>query len=299
MWLSGVLVAGPALAQFVPPVPPAQGPTAPYDAPARPPAPPPPPPAPPPEPELPAFSLVERDEAGKLKRLTIPTEEAALLKVIDDLTPAKGEKARRVLAERAAKVEQKVAGAAAKALAIYGELEGLATNNDMNSLTALGEQMRLLMVAPGLLNTLQTQQALNYKQFSQLDKAVKEYTRAASKSVQEAEGATNIPAMLRSTARNNSTEPMRALERMLARAAEQWATLKPGLQVAPESAGKVSEGERALGAAVGERSRARAMAQVLAALAEDQQSAVLSSVATPLPSDGKPGEGGAGVDVNK
>ncbi|MGQ0627445.1 MAG: hypothetical protein ACT4PL_05010, partial [Phycisphaerales bacterium] len=283
------LLAGQAAAQFVPPVPPPPAETPVYTPPAKTETPATPPPAPPAptEPDLPAITLVERDSAGKVVPLGRPTDEAALMKLMDLLSPEAQEKCRKIMADRAAKCEQQLAANAALAVDVYARVGQLSTLQEFKALQEFGERVRPIMVSPGLLQNLQAGGALTFKQFQAADKATKEYTKSLSKDVRESVGEGNVNGLVvensRNAIRNNTLEPVRAMDTLLGKAAGQWETIKAGFQFAPESASAIAQGERALAAASGDKPRAQAMNTLLQALSDEQKSAVLSAVASPAP----------------
>ena len=137
-------LAGAASAQLIPDIPPAPSATPVYQPPApveKPVAAPPPPPAAP-EIVLPTLTLIERDGDGKLRPVSGPPDEAAVLKVIEAFPAEKQEKIRAIIAERSARLEQQIAAAAPKAVSLYNQMQSIGSATEFNAMTAIGEQMR-------------------------------------------------------------------------------------------------------------------------------------------------------------
>jgi len=282
--LALLVLAGQALGQFVPPVPAPPTPTAPYEAPAKPAAAPVPPP-PPAELDVAPITLIERDSDGKIKPLTVLPEEAAAQKLYETLKPEQQERFRKVTAERAAKMEQQLAAHAPAAVEVFVRQGELVSSADFAALRDLGDKkVRTLMVTPGLLANLQAQQVVNFKQSQVADKAAKDYTKAFNKEVRGGSDAspTMVVDTMRAVIRGNTIEPMRSMRAMLLRAAPQWNSFKAGFQMSPETTAAVAAAEKGLTDAGTDDQKVAAMAELLKVLTDDQKSAVLSAVATPV-----------------
>ena len=161
----------------------------------------------------------------------------------------------------------------------------LARSADFAALRDLGDKkVRLLMVTPGLLANLQAQQVINFKQSQVADKAGKEYSKAFNKEVRGSSDAspTMVVDTMRAVIRGNTLEPMRSMNAMLLRAAPQWNSFKVGFQLSPETAAAVTAAEKGLTDAGTDDQKVAAMAELLKVLTDDQKSAVLTAVATPV-----------------
>jgi Skp family chaperone for outer membrane proteins len=228
------------------------------------------------------ITLVDRDENNKVRIIPGPAEEAAVLRLVESMTPEAAEKVRAGLEQRRKKVAETLAREAATALMIRGKLDELERTGDMKTLQTLGEQMRAVQTQPTLIKFLQAQSALQPRWAIRADKAAQDYVKAVNRDVREGLGEGNMQGLvietMRTTLRNNTLEPMRELDRLLADGAGRWADLRPTLGLTPEQAAKAAAAEKDL-SATDQRGRANAMAAVLGALTAEQQRTALAAVA--------------------
>ncbi|MCA3004676.1 MAG: hypothetical protein LW650_14935 [Planctomycetaceae bacterium] len=269
-----------ALAQVVPPAPPAPPPTAPFEPP---PPPPPAPPAPPPAPEVPAPDLIKRDANGRVIPLTIPTEDAALAAL--GIKPEAQSKADQVRLERRALLERHLTRQLASALKLRAGLPTITDKTELGTLMGMIINARDLVLQPTLVPMMQSAGVFGAPEGDALKKAVDGYIAALGKDTQEALKDQPIDVQGAATARVNLRriviEPMREFNTLLARAAENWASIKPGLDLKIEGDAALAA-EKAVTEAKPE-GRADAMAKLLEALPGDKAPSVLEKVWTAFP----------------
>lgn len=282
-WTGGVSVmagviglASVAAAQVVVPAPPAPAPTPEYQPPARPMTPPPPPP---PAPEVPVPDLVQRDASGRVVEILTPTEEAALAAMkLDD---AKKSQRQAVATERRALMQRVVARNSKHALQMRGLLPRLDTINNLGELVGYGDATRALQIQPGLIQNMTTTGAITQREAEAANKAVTNYTQALGKQINDDSGGDRSksgPTIARVNIRRLTLEAMREFDFLLLECANRWQEIKGRATVeAP------ADKESALAAAKTDAAKVAAMADLLAAMPEPAQYAVLDLACMPLP----------------
>src|SRR5688572_13626480 len=222
-----------ASGQILPPAPAKTPPTPEY---TPPPPPPPPPPANPrpgtttPAAQTPAEplpSLIEKDEAGKVKPLGMPTEEAAV-------------RALKPNEETMKKVETSLAGRRNDLDRLVAEqVEGLvelkkfaAEVNEKTSMDVIqghAKKVHSFRTFPGVLDRLQKEGAIDPALKSRAGKVAEEYRKAAAEEFQKGFEHGNTQQMVllgfRQFLVTNTTEAYASLDRQLANAAGQMETL--------------------------------------------------------------------------
>lgn len=273
-----------AMGQAVPPAPPAP-PTTPRYVPPPPPPAPVVPPAPAPEPVVPTPDIVERDAKGNVVVYSVPADVVALGRLT--LSEEKASLREQVKAERAARLEQRIAANATAALSVRSVLRNLDTMR-MEDLMAMQRPVQAMNMQPSTATMLQQSGAITPRELEAVNAAVRNYDLVLRKNMEERLGAQSPEMrtwMVAHAVRTATLEGAAALERMLARAGERWAQIKAGLNppVPPSPALEALEAQVQAAGSPGER--AQLMEQVLMLLDDQQRTAVLTAVATPIPSN--------------
>jgi len=246
--LAASLSIGAASAQVVPPAPP-KTPAAPeYTPPPPPPTPANPTPVRAPaaaEPEAPLGSIVARDEAGKVKPLEIPAEEAAVRTLT--FTPPAKEKLEKSLAARREVVDRVVVEHLADLLAVRKSTTEATEDtsiDQMRDTTAKTTPFR----ANNLLDWLLKDGVITPTQKTQATKIVREYKTAVREdALKQSGGHQNMQAMaligFRLTVDDFCGESLRELDRMVAQSAPKAEKLFAGLSLQPNHPAQKRMGE--------------------------------------------------------
>ncbi|HYE02511.1 MAG TPA: hypothetical protein VD963_04675 [Phycisphaerales bacterium] len=221
-------------AQMIGPIPPATPPTPAYQPPA-PPTPMAPPPRPAPEPEGPLPSIVSRDQAGALIPISTSPEEAAVLAL--DLPEEARPKVRSGIEAHHREMERRVIENLALALETRRQLATLAEISDFNRFEQITRSLAPIRAA-GLLDRLVREQAISPRQRRRVEAVVDEYRQAVNDDITREVGEGNVQELLpvagRRMVQELAAEGMRALDRVLGRAAERGPALLDGLDLSDE-----------------------------------------------------------------
>ncbi len=273
-----------AMGQAVPPAPPAPPPTPRFVPPAPPPAPV-VPPAPAPEPVVATPDIVERDAKGDVVVYSIPTDVVALGRLT--LSEEKASLREQVMAERAARLEQRIAANATAALSVRSVLRNIDSMR-MEDLMAMQRQVQAVNMQPNTATMLQQSGAITQRELEAVNAAVRNYDLVLRRNKEERLGAQSPEMrnwMVAYAVRNATLEGASATERMLARAGERWGEIKAGLNPPVDSSPALEAIEAQVRAAGSPGERAQLMEQVMMLLSDQQRTAVLAAVATPVPSN--------------
>jgi hypothetical protein len=281
-WLmvaAGVCVSGVAVAQVVPPAPPAPAPTPAYE-----------PPAPPPAPPVPVAAkvvetpnIVERDGQGRLVVLTQTSDEAALSKMT--LEAEKAGLRAQVMEERRARVHAMLSKQATTALAVRRAMptvDGL----ELQGVMELAPQVRVLNVQPSLGTMMMQAGAISQAELDAVNRAGQAYNQALAKEADPDNkgGGGAMQAIARTQMRRAVFEALREYDALLLKLAGQWAGVKGTLGDAGDAAA-LSAAEAKVASATSDGAKIEAMMGVLATYNAEQQAKALSAVATPTPAN--------------
>lgn len=278
-----------AIAQLAPNVP---------DAPAKSPAYTPPPAAPAPAPAAPTPppataaapvatpDLVQRDSSGKIIRLTIPTEEAAMAKL--ELDPDTLEKRMQIFMERRAYQDQLIVKYPAESLNLRNVSLNANKIEDLDVFVKVrGGPMNKVLLSYKTLSTMLFEGGgITQPQQKAIFDSATAYNAACSKEVNSELKGRSIQLSGITHARNNIPrscfEFNREFNRMLIDAAKLWPTK---ITTSADLVAKAGDTSAAVIAAKDDAARADAMAALLAKLTPEQMSTLLAEVATPLPAN--------------
>ncbi|CAN5839087.1 hypothetical protein BH11PLA1_BH11PLA1_18890 [soil metagenome] len=274
-----------AMAQLMPTVP-----DAPAKAPAYVPPPAPPmvtPPAPPPAaPTIAAPELIKKDAAGRIERLTLPSEEAAMAALA--LDPASAAKRSQITLERRAYQDQLITAAPKHALELRRVVKNIDTINDTNVLVATRIQhMTPVMLAKKSLATMMVEGGgISAAEQKAITDASNAYNNAvfqetsADLRTQKADMGTAQLTWAKQNIPRSSVEFSRAFERMLTDLATRW---KDVAAANPDIAGKLKDDGMKMTSASTSEAKADLVAAALAKLSDEEATKLLSMVATPMP----------------
>jgi hypothetical protein len=235
-----LMTAGAVNAQLLPPVPPKSPPTEPYTPPPVAPPSTNPPARPEPEAETPLPSLVTKGPDGKIVRLNVLPEEAAVRAVtFDDATRARIDAG---IAEYRADMDRRVTENPALVVQLIHERETIDTVSSVEELQKIIRGIGVL--APGsLLERLQHAGALNPRQRHRVDQVAQEYTHAVTAEVNADAGPADLTKMMvlggRRAFIEMSAEAVRSLERQLAKIEPNEERILSGLSLGPAQKSQV------------------------------------------------------------
>lgn len=229
--VSALAIAASAGAQLVPPTPPRTPATEPYTPPPAAVA-----PTPPvrPEPEAPLPSLVQKGPDGKVVRLDVLTEQAALEAMTFD-APTRT-RIEAGIAEYRADMDRRVienTGLVVELIRQRDTIENYATLEELQRMT-----QGIGVLRPGsLLERLQRSGAINPRQKRRAEQVVQEYTRAVTAEVNAEAGEGDFEKIVALGGRRifmeMSAEAVRSLDRQLAKIEPNMETIVSGLSLTP------------------------------------------------------------------
>ena len=234
-------------------------------------------------PAIKAPDLIKRDAQGKVIRLQVPTEEAALSML--ELDPSTIERRMLLTMERRARQD---------ALIVEFPTDALKLRDTLRDINTITEPARLV-ASRTLMNKLVIM-SKSYSQFmaegggitSQEQRAIIDgntaYVKAITEEVNEQVRGKGDPtlsmiAYARANVPRSCMEFNREFNRMLVETGKQWSMLRP----LAGDLSKASTIEGAISSAKDDDARASAVAAVFATMEPEAMSAVLKKVATPLP----------------
>ncbi|MBL0871143.1 MAG: hypothetical protein IBJ18_11270 [Phycisphaerales bacterium] len=251
-----------------------------------PPAPPPPPPPPAPEIKIPAPDLVRRGEDGKIVRLTVPTEEAAMAMMSFD--PTTEDKRKQITVERRARQDAAIAENPLAAIEVRRVLLTAEEINDLNTFVKTRSMMdKVLLTRTSLSMMMQQGGGISAGEQKAIAESAKAYVDAIYKETTDSIKGRNDPTLSGLTlARTNlpraGIEFNRAFDRMLDEAVAKWPELRKDIA---GSLASLADREAGVAKAEGAKAKREAMLNVLQGLPESDIKTVLSRVATPMPAN--------------
>lgn len=235
---AGSVMGSSAFGQLLPPTPEKTAPTPPYTPP-----PPPPPPTPvapkapgtgtTPAPDTPLPSLVERDEAGKLKPLGMPAEEAAVraLKLNEETM----EKVEASLAARRDDLDRLVIENIEALVDLRKFADGASEQTPLDTFSTEAKKALPFKSFQGVLDRLSREGAIDPQTKSRAAKVAAEYTKAVNEELTKGFEHSNTQQMVLVGFRRyylvTTEEAYQALDRMLKAAAGKAESLIEGVEM--------------------------------------------------------------------
>jgi hypothetical protein len=226
---------------------------------------------------VPTPDIVERDAKGDVVVYSVPTDVVALGRLT--LSEEKASLREQVMAERAARLEQRIAANATAALSVRSVLRNIDSMR-MEDLMAMQRQVQAVNMQPNTATMLQQSGAITQRELEAVNAAVRNYDLVLRRNKEERLGAQSPEMrnwMVAYAVRNATLEG--------ASAGERWGEIKAGLNPPVESSPALEAIEAQVRAAGSPGERAQLMEQVMMLLSDQQRTAVLAAVATPVPSN--------------
>jgi len=230
--LSMLAVVAAASGQLVPPTPAKTPPTEPYTPPAAAPAAPTPPSRPEPEVDAPLPTLVKKGPDGKVVRLDVHVEQAAVEAMTFDEATRKRIDAG--LADYRSDMDRRVIENPALIVQLIHQRDAINNHSSLEELQKMTQGIGALR--PGsLLERLQRSGAINPRQKRRAEQVVQEYTRAVTAEVNAEAGNGNFDQIVALGGRRifleMSGEAVRSLDRQLAKAEPTMELIVSGLSL--------------------------------------------------------------------
>ncbi len=269
-----------AMAQVMVPAP-AATPASPAFTP--PPPPPPPPPQPAPEPEMAIPDLVSKDANGKLVLLSVPTEEAAVLKM--GVKADQQSKFDQIRKERSALYDRHLTTHLKDMMALRDVTPKINEPADLGSTVKWLLPARAAVLPMQLSKMLTGAGVISTREAEVVQKAVDGYVKAATDQVKtdfKDKAIEQGVEVARFNFKRMSVEPVREFDRMLLTLSGNWPTVKAGLgELTPEATAAAA----AMMAASDPKAKVDAAASLLSLLPPETATKALEAVWSPLPAN--------------
>ncbi len=240
-------------------------------------------PAPAPAPAVKTPDLIKRDAAGKVIRLTVPTEEAAMSMI--ELDPSTIERRMLLTMERRAHQDALIVKNPKDAISLRATVRDINTTEDSSRLVRARTLMNNLLIMSKSYSAFMAEGGgITSAEQKAIADASRAYVDAITAEVNESiKGRGDFNLSLVSFARANvprsCLEFNREFNRMLVDAGKQWSTVR----TAAGDLSAASALEPAITSAKDDAALADAVVAVLSAIEPDAASAILKKVATPMP----------------